>query len=603
MNKSLLYVTVGPVQSFIEQARKTQDLYIGSLILSHLSRTGMNFVQHEYKGKIIFPNPNTESVPNRFVAGILTDRSLDEIGFAVERHIREEFIRIGKSLLHQKKFPFSQFVSESLEASYIKQLETHLQVYWVAIPFEDYARTYTKLEALMGQVKNVRKFQQIEEKGRKCNLTGEHNVLFYRNPRVALEGKRKFFIPEEAVPLDGDVYLSYIQDGEYLGALGFLKRFAFSDVAFEKIKIQFPSTSKIAMLHLLNKDEINNPYIDCSYVLERLNGQDPTSEVTEKQKEESEKLVYRLTEENALISPYYAIMIFDGDSMGKWFGGEYLVHIEELESFQQSFTDYLGEYAKWAKTYLVEPRGKTVYAGGDDFFGFINLHFLFEVIAELRKQFDKQVNQKLQKEFELKAQLTFTAGICIGHYKEPLADIVNGARAAEKFGKKVEQKEIEEQDKDAFCISIMKRSGERLASVYKWKNKEDCDIPCLLIEILSMMTKYFSNTFIQAIEREFLMFNSIPADDMLKAELQRLLHRALKEEYKGQKCKVDTMVDLLMKLWNVSGYVPYSEKEFLGKLHTQEIISNFINTLHILSFLKRFRKEIKNEERDELCKS
>lgn len=588
MSQSLLYVTVGPVQSFIEQARKTQDLYIGSLILSHLSRIGMNFVQSEYKGTIIFPNPNNESVPNRFVARLLTDQPLDEIGIAVERHIREEFIRMGKNLLQQKHFPFYLFVSESLETSYLKQLEAHLQVFWVATPFDEYAKTYTKLEAMMGQVKNVRKFQQMEEQGRKCSLTGEHNVLFYRNSRVDREGKRKFFIPEEAVPLNGDVYLSYIRDGEYLGALGFLKRFAFSEKAFEKKKVQFPSTSKIAMLHLLKEDEIHNPYIDCSYVLDRLNGHELANDVTEKQKEESEKVVHRLSEEKVSVSPYYAIMIFDGDSMGKWFGGEYLVQKEQLERFQEAFTACLGEYAAWAKNYLVEPKGKTVYAGGDDFFGFINLHYLFEVISDLRKQFDEQVNQNLQKKFKLREHLTFTAGICIGHYKEPLTDIVNGTRMAEKFGKKVEQKYSEEQDKDAFCISVMKRNGERLASVFKWQTKAIDNVPCLLDQILSMMTTYFSDTFVQVLAREFIRFDSIPANDMLKAELQRLLHRALKEEYKDQKGKVDEMVDLLMKLWEVSGHVPYFERWFLGKVQTDETVLNFINVLHILAFMKRY---------------
>ena len=44
-NKSknlMLMFTIGPVQSFIEAARKTEDLWMGSYILSYLVATAMD---------------------------------------------------------------------------------------------------------------------------------------------------------------------------------------------------------------------------------------------------------------------------------------------------------------------------------------------------------------------------------------------------------------------------------------------------------------------------------------------------------------------------------------------------------------------------------
>ncbi|MBY6269756.1 type III-B CRISPR-associated protein Cas10/Cmr2 [Parageobacillus thermoglucosidasius] len=583
MSGSLLYVTIGPVQSFIQQARKTQDLYIGSLLLSHLSRIGMNFVQKKYNATIIFPNPDNESVPNRFIANIPANQPIDEIGIMVEKHIKEEFIRIGDNLL--KKLSIS--ITESLKKSYFRQLETHLQIFWVALPFEIYHESYAQIEALMGQVKNVRPFLQLDEQGRKCGLTGEHNVLFYRNSRIDKEGKRKFFIPEEAIPLNEKGYLPYIREGEYLGALGFLKRFAFLDEAFEKVKVQFPSTAKIAMLHLLKKEEIHNPCIDYLYVFDQLNENAPTNEIDEKQEKESKKLFYRLKESKVKVCPYYAVIIFDGDSMGKWFGGEKLVHKEQLERFQQSFTTYLGEFAKWARNCcLIEPKGKTVYAGGDDFFGFVNLYHLFEVMNKLRKGFDVRVNQKLRQEFELTEQLTFTAGICIGHYKEPLADIINEARWAEELGKKVKGKGVNEQDKDSFGMSVMKRNGENLISVFKWNTVENDSTPELLNNILSYMNSYFSDTFVQVLAQQFRTFDRKLTGRVLEAELRRLLQRSLINKKEHQE-KVNEMVDLLMKLWKASNYLPDLKKKSIIAAANNRTFLNFINMLHTLVFIKQ----------------
>ena len=78
MNNHLFLLTLGPVQSFIAQARKAQDLYAGSQILSLLVREGIKTFQESFpEGKIIFPsikNGNKDSIqaslPNRFIAKI-----------------------------------------------------------------------------------------------------------------------------------------------------------------------------------------------------------------------------------------------------------------------------------------------------------------------------------------------------------------------------------------------------------------------------------------------------------------------------------------------------------------------------------------------------
>ncbi|MBT8419922.1 MAG: type III-B CRISPR-associated protein Cas10/Cmr2, partial [Gammaproteobacteria bacterium] len=82
-----LHFTLGPVQEFVAQARRTRDFWAGSFLLSWLSAIAMKTVENA-GGEIIFPMPdpgfmaaltqgNASSqnskqgtVPNRFMAEI-----------------------------------------------------------------------------------------------------------------------------------------------------------------------------------------------------------------------------------------------------------------------------------------------------------------------------------------------------------------------------------------------------------------------------------------------------------------------------------------------------------------------------------------------------
>src|SRR5690349_15551057 len=65
----MLLFSLGPVQTFIAQARKTRDLWIGSLLLSKLMEAAMDGIA----GKVIFPGTeekveDTPDIPNKYVA-------------------------------------------------------------------------------------------------------------------------------------------------------------------------------------------------------------------------------------------------------------------------------------------------------------------------------------------------------------------------------------------------------------------------------------------------------------------------------------------------------------------------------------------------------
>ena len=70
MTSHLVSISIGPVQDFIAQARRSRDLWFGSHILSEISRAAAKAVA-ERGGKLIFPLFSITRVINRLVFFIL----------------------------------------------------------------------------------------------------------------------------------------------------------------------------------------------------------------------------------------------------------------------------------------------------------------------------------------------------------------------------------------------------------------------------------------------------------------------------------------------------------------------------------------------------
>ncbi len=231
----LFLFTIGPVQSFIAQARKTQDLYAGSQLLSDLMEDAMNWmIDHGYihyqsmeDNDLIFPDLNVISKPNRFVSFVSTD-DVVKMGQDLSEHIQDKVLEYAQPLFDFKK-------EEHFNQLIIEHLKDYFKTYWVARKVDKTTpysiELYQRLERDLGMVKNVRAFKQLSGKGRKCSVNGEYNVLFYRKSKGEVEGyrsqtdfllKRKLFAPSEAVNIidpffDNSNALVGILDLSYLG--------------------------------------------------------------------------------------------------------------------------------------------------------------------------------------------------------------------------------------------------------------------------------------------------------------------------------------------------------------------------------------------------
>ncbi|MCX7874629.1 MAG: type III-B CRISPR-associated protein Cas10/Cmr2 [Melioribacteraceae bacterium] len=564
--KYLFLFTISPVQSFIAQARKTKDLFSGSKILSDL----IGYAIEEAKPtELIFPMKGLDSYPNRFIAVIEKDNDTDMKKFGDDLKIKviEKFEEYSSLSIMN-----TNVVVNKLPNNFRDQIKKHLSIQWVAIPYqsEKYNEQFLEIESLLGAVKNVREFEQLEEIGRKCSICGERNAIFYY-------GKKHNYYQSDAV----EVKNLELQDGEGLCAVCYTKRF-YQDK-------HFPSTAEIALLDSVKKlrpkeifEDYKNlfkGYFDYQLLFEEnltkkyFEKQSIPQNLLEQAKNKFIGIKKAFKENNMKFTPYFSVIMFDGDSMGKWLSGAYLNSTVELKKFHNKLTESLGKFAEETKNIVTSDKGKVVYAGGEDFLAFINLNYLFDILNQLRKKFDEIVNQGISEFIIENVNLTFSAGIAITHYKMPLSEVLSWVRKLEKDAKNIDD------DKNAFAIAVMKHSGEINKTILKWGDKNNENLDAIAQLTYDLANEIFSKSFINKLSSEF--YNINPSDEILKTELKRLLARSskfskreneTKEDFeKRKKLKIDETTEKIISLYKLD-----TENLFTA-LFISEFISRHLN--------------------------
>ncbi|HQJ90488.1 MAG TPA: type III-B CRISPR-associated protein Cas10/Cmr2, partial [Paludibacteraceae bacterium] len=70
-NNSLFVMSIGPVQSFISQARKTQDFFMGSFVLSYLTFRAIEKIVKEYgPTNIIYPDMHGQPLMDHYLKSL-----------------------------------------------------------------------------------------------------------------------------------------------------------------------------------------------------------------------------------------------------------------------------------------------------------------------------------------------------------------------------------------------------------------------------------------------------------------------------------------------------------------------------------------------------
>ncbi|MEO0263512.1 MAG: type III-B CRISPR-associated protein Cas10/Cmr2, partial [candidate division WOR-3 bacterium] len=426
-------------------------------------------------------------------------------------------------------------------------------------------------ERLLGARKSIRNYIEnnyYESGGEKCDLCGEFDVLILD--------------PNNNKGAWNELPRDIVKEGERLCGVCLTKRLfpkifknLFKNLS-DHIEIKFPSTSEIAgigekrRLDQLGqkvkekfKEEFErifkskNLELPKSVSVPKLKG-DPLYEIDGEWlmketyrveyfqreygldiSENDFKDILDFIEENKISpSKYYAILMMDGDDMGKWLKGEFNPKIEEVldtkikdilkevndndlnsilcsrhpvsASIHQTFSRRLSNFALEEVRKIVEENryGKLIYAGGDDILAFLPLEDILECSFELQKKFKDILGPKS----------SMSAGIVISHHKYPLYLALDEVRDAEKMAK-------EKFGKNAFCIKLIKHSGEIRETGGKWD----------LIEFIEdLICKFRTEKIPSRFPYEFLeVVEKIEDKEILKAELKRIYYRKVKEDMKN----------------------------------------------------------------------
>jgi len=441
-----------------------------------------------------------------------------------------------------------------------------------------YSLTYEILSTVLTQ--KSRLWNAWEEKsitGKKCLMCGRRNALVerFRDEKNDKEFYRYWLNNKwENKPIEElGKFRHLLKEGERLCAVCLTKRLYGwrTKSVFEKIFCVKPPEQE-SVVHVAARDfverikgtkiyeEIKEKDIDLIYK-EEWDSKDKVklkyiSELGGKEGEIYRKLV-ELWEIYGESNKYYAILMMDGDRIGKMLSGETLPNFGEFmhPAFRSKIQEWKENGEEKGKNLIKTKRiltpshhiaisramkdfslykvpeivkkynGFLVYAGGDDVLALFPADKVLDAAYEIQKFFKEdfyeiEINDKRKKVMGLGNKASMSAGIVFAHYKWPLYDAIEKVREAEKDAKG-------KYGRNAFCMTFIKRSGEILTAGGKWNFVTDlADIA------MAIASRKISHHFIY----DFMNVSEILEGDMLKTEVRRLLKRR-KEEANDEEIK------------------------------------------------------------------
>jgi CRISPR-associated protein Cmr2 len=481
---SYLYVlSIGPVQDFISAARRTRDLWFGSHLLSEISKAAARTVA-EAEGNLIFPalkcgDPDLESayklpLDKRIYAFNVANVVLAELPDGIK--LKPSEINLQAKIAAQKEWMHYAEEARDRAGSPIRpeiwndQIDDVIEFYAAWTPLtDDYQDTRSRVMRLLAGRKSIRDFKPA---------MGRPGI-----PKSSLDGAREsVFQKDHSIPKKLSFQMR-LNEGEQLCAIGLTKRIGGQRIAF-------PSVIRVALdpwmrgiardqndeaSRIVNEIKIlcngensfstgtgkrlyqNFPFDGQIFYSSRLSRAreilketpiDPDEEILIKGDLEKLDLIemktIELQKRFGEPNPYLAILVADGDRMGKA-----LSNIKSMTKHKE-FSGQLAKFATEARRIVEEDhQGCMVYSGGDDVLAFIPVDHCLEAARDLHDAFENLLKDSSK---DLGGETpTLSVGIAIGHSMEPLEDLLEFGRSAERSAKYP--------DRNGLSVNLHTRSG------------------------------------------------------------------------------------------------------------------------------------------------
>lgn len=537
------HYTIGPVQSFVAQARRTRDFWAGSFILSWLSAVAVREVvaQCGSDDAIQFPKPETSflawldgtntsdedapqqgSIPNRFKA-VVDKKTFNPDN--VSKAVRTAWIALADEV-YRADFQNERMANNQIpdRTLWERQINHCWELVW---SYSDVpASEKTNDIPVLDQRKQWRTYIAPSEPRVKCMMMeGWQELSGVKRPNAKL--LENFWEPLRA---SSNTMASDIRENEYLCAIAFVKRrfprhfgnlidLKDSEDPADRKSITMPtnwsahgwkveegrpSVSYMAAAHwweatLLqaktskqvehcvgefyeaastltagshggNHPEWNTSIrcideatdnkkwraLDGDVFFETVLGN--TALYTTKKKQDQAKLA--LNKLNALkrelvqvdsASPFYAVLMMDGDSLGKQM---------KVRDHQQDIAEGLQLFTKAVQGVVKDHHGFLVYAGGDDVLALLPTEDALRCALAVRERYEK-----IFKRYP-KIKTSISAAIEYAHIRMPLMKVLKDAhRLLDDVAK-------DKTGRDALAVRVWKPGGMALEWAQKW------DIAC-----------------------------------------------------------------------------------------------------------------------------
>jgi CRISPR-associated protein Cmr2 len=543
MSRYLLAITVGPIQEFISAARRTRDLWFGSYLLSEISKAvAKKLGEMSGVDRLIFPAPENLSeldpgsdlnVANIILADVLESTKLEDIVTFARKAAQERWLEFA----HEAFSKASEFIEERVWKS---QLDGVVEFYaaWVRYDTDkDYPAARRRVMRILAARKSCRDFEQ--------------DSTSMQRPKSSLDGARDSVLKK----LDSKDYIEKrrkaicLADGEHLDVVGMTKRIGGG-------LRSYPSTCRIALdpwiraarlcslggkinldglrsvcaaisdeKKLARLDEVRwpqyqdfpfdgsvllpNPYRDIyretGIDFSKINGLP----------EKIEKIRKELGKEP---QPYLAVLFADGDRIGK------TISAISPADMHQKFSQTLSRFAGIAKGLVQEYQGGLVYSGGDDVLALLPVDTCIHCARALHDAFSTLMQDQNKDKH---GPPTLSVGISIGHFMEPLEDLLTWGRDAEKAAKKP--------DRNGLAIHWYTRKGSMISVRSQWSSKF---YERMLLWVDSFSKGCIPRQIIYDLRRLALEYRQWPHDNdtvrAIRHDLVRLLKKKRRREGVGK---------------------------------------------------------------------
>lgn len=600
---STLYFTLGPVQGFVARARRTRDLWAGSFILSYLAGHAiLNVIQAG--GKMVIPavavdagkgyldpllaaikkhndklpvgkGPFIATLPNRFQAEIPTGYDPHLAVMAIE----EAWSRLAAAVWTRFVAPVAH-LGKGSQAIWERQLATFWEIAWVI--------GNDKESDLLERRKNWRNQVPAVEPGDKCTLLGNRQELsgFIRIHQHRQQDRFWEALRQLAGELE-------IGADERLCAVALVKRL-FPLVAEEavgwRLPVHYPSTPYLAAVPWLASILQTNPAGAARYaikvdsLLQTVGREDPgqfsrlahlladhpsakgfafldgnyffvnalqnsSLWMKNKQREGGQanpalELKKDLEQLGPPASPFYAMLIMDGDRLGALLRQ----HKSDLVS------NALARFSREVPRIIESHDGITVFAGGDDVLGLLPLDKALPAALELRGAYTRSFDAAGGID-KTAGKGTVSAAIIYAHYTTPLTAVYAEAhRLLDEVAKEVT-------GRDSLAITVWKGAGRVLTWAAPWQvikeREEEPDLITALVKTFQSGETGkgdFNNSFFYNLRSRFRilahggdLISDLDALDLLTAEYLKNRERQCTREEAMK--RMQQLLQLCLRSW------------------------------------------------------